>query len=37
VAQGEKRFAATVDAGPDAFSLRRFSQGCGILAVALDE
>jgi hypothetical protein len=31
VAQGEERFAATVDASPDAFSLRRFSQGRGFI------
>jgi hypothetical protein len=31
VAQGEERFAATVDASPDAFTLRRFSQGRGFI------
>jgi hypothetical protein len=31
VAQGEEGFAATVDASPDAFSLRRFSQGRGFI------
>jgi hypothetical protein len=31
VAQGEEQFAATVDASPDAFSLRRFSQGRGFI------
>jgi hypothetical protein len=31
VAQGEERFAATVDGNPDAFSLRRFSQGRGFI------
>jgi len=31
VAQGEERFAATVDGSPDAFSLRRFSQGRGFI------
>jgi hypothetical protein len=31
VAQGEERFAATVDASPEAFSLRRFSQGRGFI------
>ena len=31
VAQGEERFAATVDAIPDAFSLRRFAQGRGFI------
>jgi hypothetical protein len=31
VAQGEERFAATVDNDPEAFSLRRFSQGRGFI------
>jgi hypothetical protein len=31
VAQGEERFAATADTSPDAFSLRRFSQGRGFI------
>jgi hypothetical protein len=31
VAQGEEQFAATIDASPDAFSLRRFSQGRGFI------
>jgi hypothetical protein len=31
VAQGEEQFTATVDASPDAFSLRRFSQGRGFI------
>jgi hypothetical protein len=31
VAQGEERFAATVDASPEAFTLRRFSQGRGFI------
>jgi hypothetical protein len=31
VAQGEERFAATVDATPEAFTLRRFSQGRGFI------
>jgi hypothetical protein len=31
VAQGEEQAAATVDASPDAFSLRRFSQGRGFI------
>ena len=31
VAQGEERFTATVDASPDAFTLRRFSQGRGFI------
>lgn len=31
VAQGEEPFAATVDASPEAFSLRRFAQGRGFI------
>jgi hypothetical protein len=31
VAQGEEQFVATVDATPNAFSLRRFSQGRGFI------
>ncbi len=31
VAQGEERFAATVDANPTAYALRRFSQGRGFI------
>jgi hypothetical protein len=31
VAQGEEQFAATIDTSPDAFSLRRFSQGRGFI------
>ncbi|MBB4212683.1 hypothetical protein EV659_11425 [Rhodothalassium salexigens DSM 2132] len=31
VAQGEERFAATVDTDPSAYTLRRFSQGRGFL------
>lgn len=31
VAQGEEKFAATIDANPDAYALRRFSQGRGFI------
>ncbi|GIX11759.1 phage tail tube protein [Elioraea sp.] len=31
VAQGEERYAATVDAAPDSYALRRFSQGRGFI------
>ena len=31
VAQGEEQFTATIDTSPDAFSLRRFSQGRGFI------
>ena len=31
VAQGEEKAAATIDATPDSFALKRFSQGCGFI------
>jgi hypothetical protein len=31
VAQGEERYAATIDAAPDSYTLRRFSQGRGFI------
>ncbi|MCX8016745.1 MAG: phage tail tube protein [Rhodocyclaceae bacterium] len=31
VAQGEERYAATIDATPDSYALRRFSQGRGFI------